>query len=214
MVSAMSKVRSVPPLVRVDKIASPEAFLTWAGDLLKGPFGGLIGGIISYLLLEMGIKRRRDAHGIAEALAAELLTNAERIGSYLAEDDKSEIPAYFRTYRVVFDAVASRLGELHFEDVASITKLYGFLEEYNRIPTVWHERARAAYGLASGHPVRTAELEALKEAADDFFHVLSGLLVDCEGLATHLHTRYAMGWRMLLPLRLRPARSITAGDRP
>src|SRR5437773_3911123 len=89
---------------------------SWLGEVLKGPFGGLIGGAISFLVLEMGYKKRRERHGLAEALAAELSGIAGQVHAFVADEDHHEIPLYYRTSSVVFEALAGRLAELRFED--------------------------------------------------------------------------------------------------
>ena len=127
--------------------------------------------------------------------------------TFLADESREEIPAFYRTSHVVFDALVSRLGDLKYEDVLSVTKLYGFLEEYNRLPSAWRERALNAYSMPSGHPWRDEEMKALKEGMDAFYDKLARLRTDCENLASHLRTKYAIGWRGLLPLRVRPQRA-------
>jgi hypothetical protein len=54
------------------------------------------------------------------------------------------------------------------------------------------------------HPWRKEEMKALKEGVDAFYDKLAGLKTDCQNLASHLRTKYAIGWRGFLPLRLRP----------
>jgi hypothetical protein len=180
----------------------------WIGTLLSGPFSGLIGGAISFLLLEMGYKKRRERHGIAEALAAELSLVAEELNGFVAKQDPNEIPEYFRTSHVVFDALANRLAELRFEDVLSTVKVYRVLDEMNRMPAAWREHALSASAMPWGHPDKESEQKAVKEGRADFYALLPRVREDCIGLATHLRTKYTIGWRWWIPLRLRPEKRI------
>ena len=183
--------------------------LAWLGHVFDGPLGGLIGGAISFLLLEMGYKRRRERHDVAEAIGAELAGIAEQLNAFLADPDLREIPLYYLTSHVVFDALASRLAELRFEDVLAVSKVYRNLDELNRMPAAWRERALNARSLPSGHPVREAELKTLEEGRQGFYGLVSSARKDCRGLAIHLRTKYTLGWRSLIPLRVRPVRRLT-----
>lgn len=172
--------------------------LEFLQNALSGPLGGFIGGALSFFLLEIRAKRNRTRHDIGEAIAAELSNNYDTIQTHLKHDDRTNIPEYFRTSRVVFDAVASRLGELPFKDVLRITKLYGFLDEYNRMPAVWNRRARAAHSLQPPQAAY-AEFHELEEGAEEFHRVLAGLASDCKNLAVHLRAAHVLGWRGVLP---------------
>ncbi len=184
----------------------------WMGRALTGPLGGLIGGAISFLVLEMGYKKRRERNGIAEALAAELSRIAQQLDTFTADEDQTEIPMYYRTSHVLFDALADKLAELQFEDVMTVTHVYHNLDELNRMPVAWRERASNALSLHPDHPLRKAELKTLEEGRVGFYGLARGARVDCRGLATHLRTKYAIGWRSLLPLRFRPALRIPSGN--
>jgi hypothetical protein len=190
--------------------ALPE--LHWLVDWLRaafaGPFGGVLGGALSFLLLEMGYKRRRARHDIAEALSAEVAHVAEQLDDHIREPDPHEIPPYFRISHVVFDALADRLAELRFHDVLNIAKLYRVVDELNRMPLAWRERADNAYGLPSGHPSKASEIAAVSEGRKAFYDGLAQVRNDCIGLATHLRTRYTLGWRSWIPFGLRPTKRI------
>lgn len=183
-------------------------FFTRLGEILSGPFGGLLGGAVSFVVLELWVRNKRQRHQIAEALAAELANAAGDLKVHIDDPDPQEIPGYFRVSHVVFDALANRLGELQFHDVVSVTKVYGTLDELNRMPVAWRERASNAYSLPPNHPVREAELPILQEDRLGFYRTLQASHNDCRGLATHLRTKYALGVRGLVPLRLRPNETI------
>jgi hypothetical protein len=185
--------------------ASLGEVAAWLGKTLAGPFGGLIGGAISFLALEMGYKKRRERHGLAEALAAELSRIARQLDAFIADEDKHEIPMYYRTSHVLFDALADKLADLQFDDVMTVIHVYHTLDELNRMPTAWRERASNALSLHPDHPVRQSELKTLEEGRVGFYELATKVRIDCRGLATHLRTKYALGWRSLIPLRLRPA---------
>ena len=185
-----------------------NALVEWLRAAFAGPFGGLLGGAISFLLLEMGYKRRRARHDIAEALAAELAYIAEQLNGHIRHPDPSEIPAYFRISHAVFDGVVGRLAELRFDDVLNIAKLYRIIDELNRMPKAWRERAGNAYGMPSGHPRKEAEIVAVGEGRQAFFDGLPQVRDDSIGLAQYLRTRYTLGWRSWIPFRLRPTRGI------
>ena len=182
-----------------------RAVLAWIAGLLNGPFGGLLGGALSFWLLDLKWKRHRTQHDVAEALAAELATNEDRISTVLKTANRAEISGFYRTSRVVFDAVAGRLGELEFPVVASVAQLYFLLEDTNRLPRMWRERAQRAGELVYNDPVRVAEITDLAEGAKQFYETLEGLREDCERIGANLRTRYPTGWRAMIPLRLRPA---------
>jgi hypothetical protein len=177
---------------------------TWVGKVFTGPLGGLVGGAISFIVLEMGYKKRQERHGIAEALAAELSGIARQLDGFIANEDKHEIPMYYRTSRVLFDALADRLAELQFEDVMTVTDVYHALDELNRMPAAWRERASNALSFHPDHPLRQSELTTLEGGRVGFYDLAGKLREDCHGLAAHLRTKYAIGWRSLIPLRLRP----------
>src|SRR6266516_565504 len=149
---------------------------TWLGGVFTGPLGGIIGGAISFIALEMGYKKRRERNGIAEALAAELAGIARQLDAFIADEDKHEIPMY------------------------------------NRMPTAWRERTSNALSLHPDHPVRQSELKTLEEGRVGFYGLATKVRIDCRGLATHLRTKYAMGWRSLIPLRLRPTLRVPSGN--
>ena len=100
-----------------------EAFRA-VGVVLRGPFGGIAGGAVSFLLLDLGWKRQRERHQVAEVLAAELAINADQIEALLTVCGTELEVHSLRYSRVVFGAVASRLGSLDFPDVASVTQVY------------------------------------------------------------------------------------------
>ncbi len=185
---------------------------TWLGGVFTGPLGGIIGGAISFIALEMGYKKRRERNGIAEALAAELAGIARQLDAFIADEDKHEIPMYYRTPHVLFDALADKLAELQFEDVMTVTHVYHTLDELNRMPTAWRERTSNALSLHPDHPVRQSELKTLEEGRVGFYGLATKVRIDCRGLATHLRTKYAMGWRSLIPLRLRPTLRVPSGN--
>ncbi len=72
------------------------------------------------------------------------------------------------------------------------------------MPAAWRERALNARSLPPNHPLRVQEEAALAEGVNGFFGLLDTLKKDCEGMASHLRTKYAAGWRALLPMRWRP----------
>ncbi len=181
-----------------------HAAIEWLGKLLDGPFGGLVGGALSFLALEMGIKRLRERRELADAVAAELADNADVIQAVLDDADRETLPLYYGTSDTVFRALVGRLGALPYRDIVPLAKLYRMLGEYNRMPAVWTDRARSAFDLPHNHPHREAELPALKEAADDFYRHLATLGHECHSLAAHLRTKHGLGWRRLIPLRFRP----------
>ena len=115
--------------------ASLGEIATWLGKVFTGPLGGLVGGAISFIVLEMGYKKRRERNGIAEALAAELSGIARELDGFIVNEDKQEVPIYFRTSHVLFDALADKLAELQFEDVMTVTHIYHTLDELNRMPS-------------------------------------------------------------------------------
>jgi hypothetical protein len=147
------------------------------------------------------LRARRD---LADALAAELTDIADTIADFLTEASRDEIPLYYRTSDTVFQALVGQLGELPYEDVVAIARYYRFLEEYNRLPKVWHERANRALELPHNHPFREAELPDLQKGAAEFYRVLEGMHADAKNLATFLRTKHSLGWRTLLPRRFRP----------
>jgi hypothetical protein len=179
-------------------------FVAALGELLKGPFGGLIGGAVSFVLLELFARRWRAQRDLAEAIAAELADNADNIDAILQEADRSEIPRYHKTSDTVYSSLTGRLGELRYQDVFQVVRLYRYLESCNRMPLTWHERVVALARLPSNDP---RVVEAGKEVAESppaFYSLLDGLRTDCHSLAVHLRTRYGLGVRRLLPMRLRP----------
>ncbi len=184
----------------------------WLGTILSGPFGGVIGGAISFLLLEMGYKRRRERHGVAEALAAELSHVAEQLDAFISDPDPNEIPAYFNISHVVFDALANRLAELRFEDVVAIAKVYRLIDDLDRMPAAWRERAFNAYAMPLADPDKQSELKAVSEGRKGFYELLPKVRKDCVGLATHLRTKYTLGWRSWIPLKFRPEKIIPEGS--
>ncbi len=186
--------------------------LQWLSAALTGPLGGFLGGAATFFLLEMGYKKLRERHGIAEALAAELANAADDLVTHTKDQDPHEIPGYFRISHIVFDAIASRLSDLPFEDIVSITKVYRLLDELNRMPNAWRERALNAFSMPEGHPDKRGELDSIEEGRKGFYELLSKVEKDCRGLATHLRTKHAIGWRLLIPLRLRPERQLPAGQ--
>jgi|SRR5687767_1119161 len=181
----------------------PNDILDFVRSTLDGPFGGIIGGAVSFWLLDLLWKRRRERFSLAEAIAAELYTNAEKMRSLLEVADRNEVSEYQKTYRIVFEATAGQLGTLDFVDVATITQTYGRLNDVDRMPTVWRARADRVEKLPTSVR-RQEEVGELRLSARSFYGVLEGICEDCEGLAMHLRTKYAIGWRGLVPLRFRP----------
>ena len=183
-------------------------FINRLGAILSGPFGGIVGGALSFVVLELWVRKKRQQHQVAESLAAELANAATDLKVHIDDPDPDEIPGYFRVSHVVFDALASRIGELEFQDVVSVTKVYRVLDELNRMPAAWRERASNAYSLPPNHPVRESELPILEEGRAGFYRTLNTSYNDCRGLGTHLRTKYALGFRGLVPLRLRPNKGL------
>jgi hypothetical protein len=192
--------------------ASLGEIATWLGKVFTGPLGGLVGGAISFIVLEMGYKKRRERNGIAEALAAELSGIARELDGFIVNEDKQEVPIYFRTSHVLFDALADKLAVLQFEDVMTVTHIYHTLDELNRMPAAWRERASNALSRHPDDPVRKSELKTLEEGRVGFYDLATKVRIDCRGLATHLRTKYAIGWRSLIPLRLRPTLRVPSGN--
>ena len=182
-----------------------SAVIEGLGRILSGPWGGLIGGVVSFFGLELGYRRLRERRDLADALAAELADNADAIHAILNDPDRDAIPPYYRTSNTVFAAVVSRLGDLPYEDIASLAKLYRFLEEYNRLPSVWNDRARRALALSNSDPFREVEMQSLNEGVEDFYRHLPTIAADCHAMAVHLRTKHVLGWRRLVPRWLRPA---------
>ncbi len=175
------------------------------GQVLTGPFGGLIGGIASFVLLELFARRWRAQRDVAEAIAAELADNADTIDAILKEASREEIPRFYRTESMVYTSLTGRLGELRYQDVFQIVRLYRQLESLNRMPEAWHERGVI---LARLETIDSRVREAVANLAQSpkmFYNLLESLRTDCHGLGVHLRTRYGLGWRVLLPMRIRPA---------
>jgi hypothetical protein len=174
------------------------------GEFLRGPFGGLLGGAVSFIILEVIARRWRAQRDVAEALAAELADNADTIDAILQEADRAEIPRFYNTSDSVYSSISGRLGELRYQDLFQVVRLYRQLESCNRMPATWHERVLALERLA---PTDSRVLKAITEIPESppiFYSLLESLRTDCHGLAIHLRTRYSLGWRTLLPMRLRP----------
>ena len=186
--------------------------LVWLGDLLRGPFGGLVGGTVSFFVLEVWYRRRRRRHQLAEALAAELTNINDRLKSFIDDEDSEEVPAYYRTSEVLFKALADQLAALDFGDIVSVTKVFQNLDELNRMPAAWRERALNALQLPHGHPDKESEFKATKEGRAGFYILLKKVRQDCIGLAEHLRTKYAVGWRSWFPRRLKPTKQIPKTD--
>lgn len=187
--------------------------LQWLSAALTGPMVGLLVAVVAFFLLEMGYKKLRERHGVAEALAAELANAADDLVTHTKDEDPHEIPGYFRISHVVFDAIASRLSDLPFEDIVSITKVYRLLDELNRMPNAWRERAFNAFSMLEGHPNKSEELHTIEEGRKGFYELLSKAEKDCRGLAVHLRTKHAIDWRRLIPLRFRPERQLPGGSK-
>ncbi len=174
------------------------------GELLTGPFGGLIGGVLSFVALELVARRWRAQRDVAEALAAELADNADTIDAILREADRSEIPQFYKTSDTVYSSLTGRLGELRYQDLFQVVRLYRHLESCNRMPVVWHQRVVALARLPGDDPRVVKARKEIPESPPMFYGLLESLRTDCHGLAVHLRTRYGLGWRTFLPMRFRP----------
>ena len=191
-----------------------QAGITWVASVLTGPFGGVVGGAVTFVILDWGARNLKQRRDLADALAAELADNADAIQGILNEGDRGSIPLYYRTSETVFKALVGQLGVLPHEEVAQLAKLYRFLESTNRLPDVWQRRLEVALDLPMHHPHREAELPSLREAADDFYEHLEGLLVDCHNLASGLRTRHGLTWRRAIPRRFRPTSKVVRRELP
>lgn len=110
----------------------------------SGPISGVLGGVISYFVLEVWLKRGRQRRDIAKALAAELRVSLKYIAD-LAEVVRHEqhIVPEFHAPVGLYLSLSNRLGELPVETLSHVVALYRQIEELNRVA----ERPRQEGGV-------------------------------------------------------------------
>jgi hypothetical protein len=132
--------------------------IPWLKDIspwVQGLFGGAGATLLWEAFLKPAAERRSLAHVLAEEIAHNLQYAAgQRI--YLNHNPKG-IPYDFALSRMVFDAIAPRIGELP-EHVADIMLIYRHVESLNALPGAF-SNAFDAYRVAqtAGGGPRTEE---------------------------------------------------------
>ncbi len=183
----------------------------WFVLLLTGPLGGVVGGIISFAILDFGWKRVRDRHQLAEALAAELSNNADSLEALLEVVGESSEIISFEQSQVVFSSVASQLGVLEYRDIAAVAKVYSALARLGEVRDKWERKVAKAEGEGDRYVRAHLALERVR-VAKDYYRNLGTMLTDCRELATGLRTAYPASLKLLIPRRFRPKTIATSVD--
>jgi hypothetical protein len=138
----------------------------------RQPFGGFLGGVLSYVILEATIKRSRERRLLARALATEIGLNMQVLHGEIVQISRGRrfIPTDFSLSTQVYRSSMAKLGELPRLVMADVVIFYHICDRLSQLPKEYENRVDALRRLPEDSRLAPLIREEIENAMDVFAH--------------------------------------------